>query len=67
MEKPENREKYLKNFEEFSKKVKVTEEFKKKLREHDLDYFRKQMEIVEVCNIFLKFISIKKFLIKYSN
>jgi ABC-type Zn uptake system ZnuABC Zn-binding protein ZnuA len=30
MEKPENREKYLKNFEEFSKKVKVTEEFKKK-------------------------------------
>jgi ABC-type Zn uptake system ZnuABC Zn-binding protein ZnuA len=52
MEKPENREKYLKNFEEFSKKVKLTEELKKKLREHKLVYFREQMEIVEVCQIF---------------
>jgi hypothetical protein len=51
MEKPENREKYLKNFEVFSKKVKVTEEMKKKLREHKLVYFREQMEIVEVCYV----------------
>jgi hypothetical protein len=52
MEKPENREKYRKNFVKFFKKVKYTEELKKKLREHELVYFREQMEIVEVCHIF---------------
>ncbi len=46
MEKIKNRDEYLKSFPNFGKNVKLDENLKKKLREHQ--YFRDYMPIIEV-------------------
>jgi hypothetical protein len=46
MEKIENRDEYLRNFQKFCQSVIYDEDFKKKLREHK--YFSDYMPIVEV-------------------
>jgi hypothetical protein len=46
MEKKDNRDQYLKNFQTFCQNVKYDEDFKKKLREHN--FFSDYMPIVEV-------------------
>jgi hypothetical protein len=63
MEKIENRKQYLNNLKNFSKKVKLSETFLQKLRDHQ--YFADYMEVIDVfmkqnfkINFFLKTFSL---------